>query len=141
MKYKQKIVPATFSEWPHLPLLELRNTAFEYYRENIAGKVVTNLATGFPIHFTVRGGRKLLKGGNIYASKAELVRVLPQIMRVAAFNNWGDRKPTDKKHIAGYLNFKCTVLLDNTRLHLRIAVRLCTNGKLYYNHEVNKGKK
>ena len=141
MKYKQKHIPEIRSSWSHLSAYDLRRVAFDYYRQRIAGTCVINRSTGFPIHFTVRGGKKLLKGGNFYATKAEMVKALPSIMKNAAYNNWGNRKSSDKKNVIGYLNFKCKVVLDSETLHLRIAVRLYKNGKLYYNHEVNKWKK
>jgi hypothetical protein len=87
MKYKQKIIPSVSTQWGKLTAHELRYTAFEYYRKLFAGKSVNNQATGFSMHFTVKGGRQLVKGGNIYQSKAELVRILDSIMEQAELSN------------------------------------------------------
>jgi hypothetical protein len=141
MKRKQHIIPSIQSQWRDLSIVELRNKSFLHYKNNIAGKSVKNFSTGYIIHLTVKGGRKLLKGGNIYNSKAEIVRILLEVIRFAVFNNWGERKTTDKSYVIGYLNFKCKVRFDSRIIHLRIAIQLRKDGKLYYNHEVNKWKK
>ena len=72
MKKRQFFTPSTKSEWLNLTIPELRNKAFEYYKTNIAGKEIYNICTGGIIYFSVKGGRKLLKGGNIYSSKSRV---------------------------------------------------------------------
>jgi hypothetical protein len=137
MKYKQKHIPCLNSAWNDKTIYELRKIVLSWYKQNYAGKTVVNKCIGVPIHFTTRGGNKLSIGGGMYPLKAELIRVLPEILEQAVYNNWGDRKTKDPAHIIGYLNFKCKVQIDEKIKNLRIAVQMQKNGKIYWNHEIN----
>jgi len=57
-------------------------------------------------------------------------------MEVAEYNNFGERKSTDKPSVHGYFNFKAKVIINGKLEHVRISV-LFKNNKAYYNHEVN----
>jgi hypothetical protein len=137
MKYKQKYIPCINSVWSESSAIELRKLVLEWYRSNLTGKKVINQCLGIPILFSHTGGKKLAMGGAIYLHKAELVRVLPAILEHADYCNWGDRKEKDSVMVIGYLNFKCKVKINGINKHLRIAVRMQKDGKLYWNHEIN----
>ncbi len=137
MKYKQKFIPTINSSWNENSATVLRKIVLKWYRSNLSGKKVINQCLGIPIIFSSSGGNKLAMGGSIYLYKAELVRALPLIIEHATYCNWGERKVKDSPMVIGYLNFKCKVKIDNKFKHLRIAVRLQKDGRLYCNHEVN----
>ncbi|MDQ3111710.1 MAG: hypothetical protein M3R17_17610 [Bacteroidota bacterium] len=92
MKYKQTYIPAINSAWNDKTIYELRKIVLSWYRENYSGKVVINKCIGIPIHFTTPGGKKLAVGGGMYPYKAELIRILPDILEQAVYNNWGGSK-------------------------------------------------
>jgi hypothetical protein len=140
MRYRQKYIPEITSEWNTKTSKDLRKSVSKWYRKNLAGKIITNKCLSIPINFSVTGGKKLAMGGAIYLHKAELVRILPDILEHATYNNWGDKKLKDSAIVIGYLNFKCKVRIDNIEKHVRIAVRMQKDGRLYWNHEVNISK-
>jgi hypothetical protein len=114
-----------------------RKKVAEYYNKHIEGKVVVNKDINIPIQFTKIGQSKIAYGEAIYRKKVAILQCLPEIIRNAKYNNYGNRKPQDAKKIIGYLNFKAKVLIDGKVENIRIAVRFQSNGKFYYNHEVN----
>ena len=79
----------------------------------------------------------------MYLEKAETVKMILDLVRVAKYNNWGSPKITDKKYVVGYLNFKAKGKIDGKVFNFRIAIQLRKDGNLYYNHEINiiKSKK
>jgi hypothetical protein len=58
----------------------------------------------------------------------------------AEYSNMGQRKESDKGNVLGYLNFKAKAKIDGKIYHFRIAVKLKTDMKAYYNHTVNRYK-
>lgn len=74
----------------------------------------------------------------MYYKKAAILTILPDIIKYAQFNNWGNKKQTDGPNIIGYLNFKCKCIIDGEKNCVRIAVQMQKGGKYYYNVEVNK---
>lgn len=101
---------------------------------------MVNRDTGLTIRITMASGRKTAYGEAMYSKKAEVVRILPDLIEHAIYNNFGQRKQGDNKDILGYLNFKAKCILDGKVEHLRIAVQFQKGGKFYYNVEVNKIK-
>ncbi len=144
-KYKQTTIPETTIIWENIETTnELRETVFEYYRNNIMGKSIVNIDKGYKIQFTNKpGGRKIAFGGSMYREKAEAVKMIMDLIRVAQYNNWGHPKTTDKEYVIGYLNFKAKGKINGKMYNFRIAIQLRTDGNLYYNHEINiiKNKK
>lgn len=100
-----------------------------------------NLSLGIDVEFERIGSDKTAYGGKIYPAKACLIDILPQLIEVAEYANWGNRKEKDPDNVVGYLNFKCQVLIDGETRHTRIAVRLKNTGKFHYSIEVNLVKK
>ncbi|MCL2417142.1 MAG: hypothetical protein FWD02_04320 [Bacteroidales bacterium] len=47
------------------------------------------------------------------------------------------RKPNDKTNVVGFMNFKGKVRINGTIQNVRLSVMLRTDGKFFYNHEVN----
>ena len=141
-KYKQIVVPKTGlpEEWKGVKLQQLRSLVFNYIRSNYSGTIVTNLDTGLPIIISVTSARKTAFGEAIYLKKASVAIVLPDIIRYAKYNNWGNPKPTDGPNIIGYLNFKCKCVIDGKTENIRLAVQFQKGGKYYYNIEINKKK-
>lgn len=76
---------------------------------------------------------KLSYGSKLNSKKAALSPLIPDIIRVMKYSNWGKRKLHDKNTVIGYLNFKCPICIDNSVYHLRISIQLRTDGKFYYN--------
>ena len=132
-KYKQTFIPSVstvgFSSEPKF----VKN----YYAKHLQGKTVINKHLNIPIHFTGKSGRKIAFGGYKYIKKAAILQCLQQLLEVAEFNNFGNRKANDGLTVLGYLNFKAKIKIDNKIENVRIAVSLRKDGKVYYSHEVN----
>lgn len=136
----KKNIPTVESIWQECSPAELRKKVMEYFQAHLKGVKVVNHDTGIPIEITMKAGRKTAMGEAMYGKKAEIVRVLPQLLETAKYNNFGNRKEKDNSDILGYLNFKGLVILDGKKEHLRIAVKFLKGGYFYYNIEVNKPK-
>lgn len=139
-KYIQTVIPevTTPSEWVSLKGCQLRELIFNTIKNKFAGMEVINKDFGIPIKITVTSGRKTSKGEAIYSKKAAVVLILPEIIKNAKYNNWGNPKPTDGQNVKGFLNFKCKCKIDGRLECIRIAVQFQKGGKYYYNIEVNK---
>ena len=138
-RYKQSIIPKvdTPDEWKDIKLQQLRTFIFSHIKNKYAGMIVTIVDTGLPIIISVTSARKTAFGEAIYFKKAASVLVLPEIIKYAEYNNWGDPKPTDGPNIIGYLNFKCKCVIDGKKENIRLAVQFQKGGKYYYNIETN----
>ena len=134
---KFEYVPIIQSELRQLSKMEMRHYVLEYYKKNIKGKTVVNKDTGITIHFSMTSGRKTAIGEAMYQKKAEMVRILPDLVIYAIYNNFGKRKPDESDDIIGYLNFKGRCILDGKVQNVRIAVQFQKTAKFYYNIEVN----
>ena len=134
---KFEYVPIIQSELGQLTKMELRHYVLEYYKKNLKGKTVVNKDTGITIHFSMTSGRKTAMGEAMYQKKAEMVRILPDIVKHAIYNNFGKRKPDESDDIIGYLNFKGRCILDGKPQNVRIAIQFQKTAKFYYNIEVN----
>ena len=133
-KYKQTIIPSV-----NEPLVEhLGKYVKSYYEKNIQGRSVINKHLGITISFTSIGKGKIAYGNKtLYAKKVAVVQCLPELLRVAKYNNFGVRKPDDKTNVVGFLNFKGKVKINETIENVRLSVMFRTDGKFFYNHEVN----
>lgn len=132
-KYRQTIIPSVeIKEYKNL-----RQYVKTEYTANVQGKTVRNRHTGLTIYFGSDGKAELSSGRAIYAKKAALVQCLPILMEVAEYNNFGTRKDKDEANILGYANFKAKVKINQKIEHVRITIRIKTNGKGYYCHEIN----
>ena len=134
---QSEYVPEIQSELGRLTKMELRKYVLEYYKNNLKGKEVINIDTGITIHFSMTSRRKTAMGEAMYQKKAEMIRVLPELVRYALYNNFGKRKPDESEEIIGYLNFKGRCKLDGRIQNVRIAVQFQRSAKFYYNIEVN----
>ena len=134
---KFEYVPIIQSELRQLSKMEMRHYVLEYYKKNLKGKTVVNKDTGITIHFSMTSGRKTAMGEAMYQKKAEMVRILPDLVIYAIYNNFGKRKPDESDDIIGYLNFKGRCILDGKVQNVRIAVQFQKTAKFYYNIEVN----
>ena len=141
-RYKQSIIPKTETpdEWKTLKLQQLRTVIFAHIKNHYSGMVITNVDTGLPIIISVTSARKTAFGEAVYFKKAAAALALPEIIRYAEYNNWGNPKTTDGPNIIGYLNFKCKCLIDGKKENIRLAVQFQKGGKYYYNIEINKKK-
>jgi len=54
--------------------------------------------------------------------------MLPDLIKYAEYNNWGDPKATDGPNIIGYLNFKCKCIIDGKKECIRLAVQFQKGG-------------
>ncbi|MBQ3355332.1 MAG: hypothetical protein IJG41_09325 [Bacteroidales bacterium] len=141
-KHKQTIIPKAElpEEWRMVKLQQLRVLIFTFIKNNFSGMVVENLDTSLPIIVSVTSARKTAFGEAIYFKKAAAVLILPEIIKYAKYNNWGNPKSTDGPNIIGYLNFKCKCIIDGNKENIRLAVQFQKGGKYYYNIEINKKK-
>jgi len=141
MKPIQKTIPrVTTTELRLLKQSELRKVAHELYFQHCSGKEIKNIHLGIPIKFMPFAGRKTAHGEAVYSKKVAVIPILPKLIELATYNNFGQRKETDPLRIVGYLNFKAFVFIDDKKECLRIAVQFCKDGSFYYSIEVNKKK-
>jgi len=138
MKYKQKVIPETTNTLQSLPLKQLVATAKELYEKYLQGKTVTNECLGIKVYFSSAGKGKFAFGGTKYAEKVAAIQIMDDLMRFAVYNNFGERKNTDKKNIIGYMNFKAKGKINGVLKHFRISIQFKSDGKFYYNHEINR---
>ena len=134
---KFEYVPKIVSELGHLSKRELRKYVLDYYKNILKGKSVVNIDTGLTIHFSMTSGRKTAMGEAMYQKKAEMIRVLPQLVEYALYNNFGKCKPGESDEVIGYLNFKGRCVFDGKIENVRIAIQFQRSAKFYYNIEVN----
>ena len=137
MTWIYAFVPEVFSELNRLSKSELRKYILDYYKKNLKGLEVINVDTGITIHFSMTSGRKTAMGEAMYQRKAEIIRILPDLVRYALYNNFGNPKESDSPDIIGYLNFKGRCVIDGKTENVRIAVQFQKQAKFYYNIEVN----
>lgn len=141
-KYKQSVIPTADlpEEWKGVKIQQLKNIILNHIRNRYAGMVIHNIDTGLPIIISVTSARKTAFGEAVYFKKASAIVILPEIIKYAQYNNWGEPKKTDGHNIIGYLNFKCKCILDGKKENIRLAVQFQKGGKYYYNIEVNMKK-
>lgn len=137
MKKKYGFIPEINSELNGLSKAELRRYILKYYKEHLKGTEVVNKDTGITIHFSMTSGRKTAMGEAMYQRKAEIIRILPDLVRYALYNNFGNPKEKDSPDIIGYLNFKGRCQIDGKTENVRIAVQFQRQARFYYNIEVN----
>ena len=133
-----KCVPETNSCWRDKRIGELRKCVLEYYKENLRDLEIKNEDTGIIVRFSMTNARKTAQGGAMYHKKAEIVKILPEIIKYALYNNFGKRKETDPEEVLGFLNFKGRCKLDREVENVRLAIQFQKSAKFYYNIEVNK---
>ncbi len=139
-KYRQHEIPSVRTErFMKMTQTELRKETLRLFKETCAGKTVINKHLGIPIHFR-SNGRKTAYGEGIYSRKAAVIEVLPKLVEVATYNNFGKRKDTDPLNLIGYYNFKAYAYIDGVKRCLRIAIQILKDGSFYYNLDVNKLK-
>jgi Large polyvalent protein-associated domain 3 len=90
------------------------------------------------IQFTSDGLGKLYRGSSISAVKASAVQILDKMIEQAVYNNFGQRKETDKQNVVGFLNFKAKAIIGEELYHFRLSVKFKTDGKAYYSHTINE---
>lgn len=92
---------------------------------------IINIDTGLPITISVTSARKTAFGEAIYFKKVAATLMLPELIKYAEYNNWGNPKETDGPNIIGYLNFKCKCMIDGKKENVRLAVQFQKGGKYY----------
>lgn len=137
MTKKYAFIPEISTELTGLSKHELRRFILDYYKKHLKGIEVINEDTGITIHFSMTSGRKTAMGEAMYQRKAEIIRILPELVKYALYNNFGHPKETDNPEIIGYLNFKGRCKIDGKTENVRIAVQFQKQAKFYYNIEVN----
>lgn len=138
-KHKQQVIPTANlpEEWKGVKLQQLKTIILNHIRNNFSGMIIQNDDTGLPVIISISSARKTAYGEAVYFKKAAAILILPDIIKHALYNNWGDRKATDGPNIIGYLNFKCKCILDGKKENIRLAIQFQKGGKYYYNIEVN----
>ena len=135
-KYKQTIIPETILF--DVKNKELPSTMRKYYKEKLQGKTVKNKHIGVTICFTSEGIGKLTHKRRIGKVNAATIKIIDKMIINAEYSNFGQRKPNDKQNVIGYLNFKAKAKIDNIVRYFRIAIKLKTDMKAYYNHTLNR---
>ncbi len=115
IKKKFKHIPEIKSKWKDKTKAEQRKLVLDYYKTFLAGKIIRNDDLGIDIVLTMKSGRKTAMGEAMYKKKAEVIRVLPDIIKYALYNNFGNRKDSDQKEVLGFLNFKGMCIIDGKR--------------------------
>ncbi len=138
-KYKQSTIPT--AKLQDLSQKELKIWLKKTYKAKLQGKSIVNKDIGIEIKFTSDGLGKISTNRRIGVLNASVVSVLDKALRNAEYNNFGDRKKTDKENVLGYLNFKVKIKVDDKVQMFRIAVKLKTDMKAYYNHNIYGIKK
>lgn len=143
MKYIQKVIPevTTPEEWKGNKISTIRALALATTKKLYENDTIINEDIGIHIHILTGGIRKTAYGGAIYYKKAVSLLILPEILRYARYNNFGERKEKDPSSVIGYLNFACKCKIDGKIENLRVAVQFKNDGKFYYNIEINKIEK
>lgn len=138
-KYKQRYIPEveTPKEWKEATLTNLSKFIKAYYQGNLQGSAVINIDKGIRITFSGQGRQKITKGSFLYSKKAALVLILKELLELAEFNNFGQRKRNDPGALMGYLNFKVKCRIDGKLETVRIACMMYHADRIYFNHEVN----
>ena len=136
-KYKQEFIPE-INLFTAKTEQELKQAIKVFYKQNIQGQVITNKHTGIGIRFTSDGLGKMSEARRIGRVNAAAVQILMALLENAEYSNMGQRKSTDKENVLGYLNFKAKAKIEGKPYHFRIAVKLKTDMKAYYNHTVNR---
>jgi hypothetical protein len=137
MKYKQYYIPKT-QVYPSQTQNQLRAQIRDYYKAYIQGSEVTNQHIGINIKFTSEGIGKISSNRRIGRLNASAVKVIDTLLKHAEYSNFSKRKSSDKNNVIGYLNFKAKAEISGKIHHFRIAVKLKTDMKAYYNHTVNR---
>jgi Large polyvalent protein-associated domain 3 len=130
-------IPTT-TLWENYSKDELRELVRDFYKKNLQGKLVLNKDRHLIIQFTSDGLGKLYRGSTINPLKASAIKVLAEMIEIAEYSNFGERKETDKQNVIGFLNFKSKAIIGNTLYHFRISIKFKTDGKAYYSHTINE---
>ncbi|MCL2028729.1 MAG: hypothetical protein FWG79_09645 [Bacteroidales bacterium] len=125
-KYKQTIIPEISTDnWENLTPQESRKKLLEYYRTKYPyNRTIINQHLGIKIGFEADGVSKTCRGGKIYPEKNCLIEILDKLIRYAEFNNFGNRKPTDKPNVLGYLNFKAKAKVNGQIEYVHLTIRI-----------------
>jgi hypothetical protein len=115
---------------------ELREVMRKMYLEKYCGKRIVNQNTGITILFDREGAKKTTKGGSMYAEKAALITILDKICKYGILLSIGNRKPTDKPKVLGYLNFKAEVWVDDKLEPVNFSVRIMKDGSFHYHIDI-----
>ena len=140
MAKRFEYIPEIKSEFKDMSKQDMRKYILEYYKKNLKGLEIVNKDTGITICFSMTSGRKTAMGEAMYWQKPELIRILPELVKYALYNNFGRAKDGESHDIIGYLNFKGRCKIDGKTENLRIAVQFQKQAKFYYNIEVNVRK-
>lgn len=124
-----------------LSVSEIQKRIQEHYKQNIQGLTILNENLNIVVRFTKLGRNKTIFGSTVYPKKAALIFYLPEIVKNAQYNNWGNRKTTDQDYVIGYLNFNCKVSIDGKPEKIHLVIQMRKDGKFYYTLEVNRIKK
>lgn len=137
MKNNQHLLKCYTKEFTNLARnAELREVMRVFYMEKYNDKSVVNIHTGITILFNREGAKKTTKGGSMYAEKAALITILDEICRHGILRSIGNRKPTDKPKILGYLNFEISVLIDDKLELVAFSARIMRDGSFHYHIDV-----
>lgn len=82
-------------------------------------------------------GRKTAMGEAMYQHKAEIIRILPKLVKYALYNNFGQPKEKDSPEVIGYLNFKGRCNINGKPKISELPFSFKKQAKFYYNIEVN----
>lgn len=137
MSKKFKYIPSITTSLDGKSKSDLRKYVLEYYKNHLKGLEVVNEDTGITVCFSMTSGRKTANGEAMYQKKAEIVRILPEIVKYAIYNNFGKRKEKESPEIIGYLNFKGRCRINGKTENVRLAIQFQKTAKFYYNIEVN----
>lgn len=140
-KYVQKYIPSvtTPSAWKALSASQLRKAVANCMMK-FRDLSVKNLDRNIDIVINKKAIGKTAYGEAIYGKKAAAAQVLPELLKYAKYNNWGERKAGDPEDLIGFMNFKAKCKIDGKIESVRLAVHFYKDGYFYYNIEISTKK-
>ena len=137
-----KYLETDTARFKKMKVSELRSFTMKYYNLYLKGDSATIEKYLKEVVFINTAGRKIAYGEAMYSAKAAVIAHLKTLIKNSTYNNWGDRKTSDRKDVLGYLNFKSKITIDNKKRHVRISLVVYKDRRTELkNVEVGKNKK
>lgn len=114
---------------------ELREKASKYYEERLANTEVEHPRLG-KIIFTKNGYKKPISF-SADERKLKLFPYLPQIIKNGVLVK-SDKDKQDRPNVFNFYTLKTKIIFDDKEEIVRISIRKDNNGKLYYDHAIQK---
>jgi hypothetical protein len=140
-KYRQNKIPVVEDKlFAGLKLGEIKTFVSDFFDKNLKNTKVKNTHKGVTVEVRKSGLRHLFHARNAGYVKFKAVIVLKEMIENAIYCNFNEPDVDDDLSVLGYMNFKCSVIVENKIQIFRIVVRITKDGKFYYDHSVKVRK-